>query len=102
MGLVVLFMFIQNKTADMTRNTIVFVDDTKIKENILTEEDFMNVQENLDRLSSILWFWHLFKHHFSIMRPKSKHHEKPMIPKLWQHWFLMMLTFGSHDAKMLI
>ena len=43
-------MFIQDITADMTINTIVFVDDTKIKENILTEEDFMNVQENLDQL----------------------------------------------------
>ena len=51
---------------------------------------------------SILLLWHLFKHHFSIMRPKSKHHENPMIPKLWPHWFLMMPTFGSNDAKMML
>ena len=36
------------------------------------------------------------------MAPKSKHHEKPMMPKLWQHWFLMRPSFWSHDAKMML
>ena len=37
----------------------------------------------------------------SIMRLKSKHHERSMVPKLWQPWFLMMPTFRLHDAKMM-
>ena len=43
-------MFIQDISIDMTINTKIFVDDTKIKEKILTEEDVINVQENLDQL----------------------------------------------------
>ena len=53
------------------------------------------------RLSFILWFWHLFWHHFGIMRPKSKLHERPKMPKLRQLWSLMMPTSESHDAKMM-
>ena len=34
----------------MTIYTKVFVDDTKIKEKIMTEEDVMNIQENLEQL----------------------------------------------------
>ena len=50
LGPVVFLMFIQDISIDMTINTKIFVDDTKIKEKILTEEDVINVQENLDQL----------------------------------------------------
>ena len=43
-------MFIQDISEDMTVNTKVFVDDTKLKEKILNDEDVMRVQENLDNL----------------------------------------------------
>ena len=43
-------MLIQDISTDMTISTKIFVDDTKINEKILTEEDVINVQENLDQL----------------------------------------------------
>ena len=50
LGPVLFLMFIQDISEDMTVNTKVFVDDTKLKEKILGEEDVIKVQENLDTL----------------------------------------------------
>ena len=50
LGPVLFLMFIQDISKDMTVNTKVFVDDTKIKEKILNEEDVLKVQDNLDQL----------------------------------------------------
>ena len=50
LGPVLFLMFIQDISEDMTVNTKDFVDDTKLKEKIIDEDDVVKVHENLDKL----------------------------------------------------
>ena len=50
LGPMLFLMYIQDISKKVTANTKIFVDDTKIKDIIMEEEDVEKLQDNLDKL----------------------------------------------------